>query len=261
MFQKLLILCLFGFVFSLRKELTPEQLEKLSSWKNGNKHMWMESGQIEGDMVFRPEQKNGLIDTQYRWENNEIPYEIDDAFSDDEKSIIHEAVKEFASFSCVTVRPKTDADVNYVYVTGEDTGCWSWVGRLGGQQQLNLQRNGCLWHNTIVHEFLHAAGFYHEQSSTERDDYIRIVWENIIAGMEHNFDKYDADVITNFEQPYDLFSIMHYAETAFSSNGEATIVPLNENFIGLVGKAEIMSPIDIIKLRLMYNCGLSRKNK
>jgi Astacin (Peptidase family M12A) len=73
----------------------------------------------------------------------------------------------------------------------------------GGRQQLNLQPSdievGCFRLGTVIHEYLHAVGFYHMQSATERDEYVRIVWENIRAGTENNFDKYSADVITNFD--------------------------------------------------------------
>lgn len=55
------------------------------------------------------------------------------------------------------------------------------------RQQLNLALNtpgaGCFRNGTIIHEFLHALGFYHQQSATERDDYVTIVWENIQAGQ------------------------------------------------------------------------------
>nr|XP_022908393.1 zinc metalloproteinase nas-13-like [Onthophagus taurus] len=211
--------------FANRRELTQEQLKKLASWEDGKKHMWVESGQIEGDMILQPGQRNGLIDTRYRWTNNEVPYELDPAFNEEEAAAIHEAVKEIANVSCVTVRPRRAGEQNYVYVTGTDTGCWSWVGMLRGRQELNLQRRGCIWHEIIVHEFLHAIGFYHEQSNYNRDDHVTILWENIIRGMEHNFDKFGEDYITTFGQPYDYGSIMHYHETAFTNNGEPTIVP------------------------------------
>lgn len=77
----------------------------------------------------------------------------------------------------------------------------------GGRQQLNLQpyapESGCFRLYTIVHEFIHALGFYHMQSATERDDFVRIAWENIEPGREHNFNTYDATLIDNFGVEYD----------------------------------------------------------
>jgi hypothetical protein len=45
---------------------------------------------------------------------------------------------------------------------------------------------------------LHALGFYHQQSATERDDYVTINWQNIEAGnvsvFIHNKHNKDAPV-------------------------------------------------------------------
>jgi len=77
-----------------------------------------------------------------------------------------------------------------------------------------------------VHELLHALGFYHQQSATERDEYVKINWENILDGHAHNFNKYARTHITNFGVEYDYQSVMHYSSRAFSKNGKATIEPL-----------------------------------
>ena len=59
--------------------------------------------------------------------------------------------------------------------------CWSMVGRTGGKQGMSLGK-GCVYTGTIIHEFLHAIGFYHEQSRPDRDDYIYVNWDNIQSG-------------------------------------------------------------------------------
>lgn len=60
--------------------------------------------------------------------------------------------------------------------------CWSNIGRDGGQQVVSLSVFGCLEHGIIQHELLHALGFHHEHTRSDRDQYVRINWENVPAG-------------------------------------------------------------------------------
>lgn len=139
---------------------------------------------------------------------------------------------------------------------GEDGGCYSSVGRRGGRQTLNYQiyplDTGCFRIGTIVHEFLHALGFYHQQSTYDRDDFVTIVEENIQDGKQHNFNKYLTTTVTDFGVRYDYDSVMHYSSLAFSKNGEMTIVPKDPN--AAIGQRLKLSDADILKLNIKYNC-------
>ena len=67
--------------------------------------------------------------------------------------------------------------------------CSSYVGRrtiLGGQR-LSLVPSCVARHGTIMHEFLHAFGFQHEQKRYDRDDYISVNWDNIQPGRSYYY--------------------------------------------------------------------------
>jgi hypothetical protein len=49
-----------------------------------------------------------------------------------------------------------------------------------------------------------------------------------------------------------LDSIMHYDDTAFSSNGKRTIIPKSST--ATIGQQQKLSPIDIKEIQLFYKC-------
>lgn len=76
-----------------------------------------------------------------------------------------------------------------------------------------------------MHEFLHVLGFYHMQSSSDRDNFVTINFNNIEDGKSHNFVVYGSNVISNYSESYDITSVLHYGPTAFSKDGRsATII-------------------------------------
>jgi hypothetical protein len=73
--------------------------------------------------------------------------------------------------------------------------------------------------------------------------------------MENNFAKYNNSVVDTQNTPYDYASVMHYERDAFSSNGLPTIVPTQPNV--QIGQRYNMSTLDILEVRLFYNCSSS----
>nr|XP_039268552.1 tolloid-like protein 2 [Styela clava] len=202
----------------------------------------------QGDIVM-PKTKNALQDKTKRWSTT-VPYEIHDHFSYDQRMKITTALRELEVRSCLKFIPhSTEPDyVNYEI----QNGCYSNVGVVGGKQTISIG-SGCDSHRTILHETFHALGFWHEQSRTDRDDNVRIVWEVISPGQEYNFDKYESDQIDDQGVPYDYDSIMHYSDTAFSVNGSRTIIPLKSGAENM-GRITNLSKFDIQELNLLYEC-------
>ena len=97
----------------------------------------------------------------------------------DQLNLIHEAIKEYEKYTCIQLRPRTDEE-DYVKFVSYNTGCWSYVGKIGGEQSINLQIPGCVTKKgTVIHEIMHAIGFWHEHTRDDRDDYVTINWDNI----------------------------------------------------------------------------------
>lgn len=177
----------------------------------------------------------------------------------EQAAYIHKAAQTINDLHCLKLVNRT-TETDYITLSGDATGCSSSVGRRGGRQTISLAPNipevGCFRLFTIVHEFIHAFGFHHMQSSFDRDQFVRIVWENITPGYENNFSLYGANQVTHFDVEYDYGSVMHYSAGSFSSNGQATIVPL-QNLGGLVmGQRTQLTDKDILRIKRMYGCAL-----
>uniref|UniRef100_A0A1B0B543 Metalloendopeptidase n=1 Tax=Glossina palpalis gambiensis TaxID=67801 RepID=A0A1B0B543_9MUSC len=210
--------------------------------ENHEENIWELSGLFEGDiMLHRDYLRNGLLNEKSTWPDATVPFYIDS----------HDfTFKEYHEKTCIRFRPYEKGDKNWIVLKGNYSGCWSSVGRRLGGQVLNLNAPKCVTHGVIVHELLHALGFYHQQSATERDEYIKVNWENIIPGHEHNFNKYARTHVSNFGVEYDYQSVMHYSSKAFTKNGENTIEPLDPN--ASFGQRKGLSQKDIAKLNEMY---------
>jgi len=142
----------------------------------------------EGDILVEPVRapKKGEKSTfrrTGRWENNTVPYEIDPSIPNQFR--LQTAIEYFANNTTVRLVPRTN-EKDYVYFKNNgDADCSSFVGRKGGKQTINVPA----WcgSGSLVHEVMHALGFYHEQSRPDRRKYIKIKWMNIQLKRWFNF--------------------------------------------------------------------------
>ncbi|XP_028453039.1 low choriolytic enzyme [Perca flavescens] len=178
-----------------------------------------------------------------------VPYRISNQYSTRERETIIQGLRSFAESTCIRFTPLTNGQRDFVDIQSRQ-GCFSFVGRRGRGQVVSLMRQGCVFRQVIQHELLHALGFNHEQTRSDRDEHVRIQLQNVIPGMEHNFRKIET---RNLGTPYDYGSVMHYGRFAFSSNRQPTIIPIPDNNV-VIGRATQMSPTDILRVNLLYNC-------
>ncbi|XP_065574210.1 zinc metalloproteinase nas-15-like isoform X2 [Artemia franciscana] len=226
------------------------------------------AGLFEGDIagvdkndLQKSLMKNAIRDTRLRWEGGKIPYVISSSFTQYERSVIARAFREYQNKTCIRFVPRRN-ERDYINIY-QGSGCSSMVGRTKGSQPVSLG-NGCLYVGIVIHELMHAAGFWHEQSRADRDKYITIIWNNIQSGMDYNFRKYSLDKIQYLDENYDTGSIMHYDAYAFARDrSKPTIVPKKDT--EKLGQRNGFSKIDLLKLNKLYKCsdftGVTEKPK
>ncbi|XP_072309521.1 zinc metalloproteinase nas-14 [Eucyclogobius newberryi] len=196
----------------------------------------------EGDII--PVTDRNAV--EYIWPTRDIPFVINDAISSRRSDIIR-ATKMISTKTCLTFHERT-FETNYLHFK-DSLGCASYVGFIGGAQSVFIGSE-CNVGN-IVHELLHALGFYHEHTRLDRDSYISIKSHNIMPGAEKNFVKRAGDTLN---VPYDTDSILHYGRLFFSINGLPTILPLHES--KNMGQRLRLTESDIKRVRLRYDCGM-----
>ncbi|NXA11596.1 MEP1B protein, partial [Sapayoa aenigma] len=204
--------------------------------------------------LSRMQERNSIIGDNYRWPHV-VPYVLEDSLEMNAKGLILKAFEQYRLKTCIDFKP-WNGEKNYISVF-KGSGCWSSVGnRQMGLQQLSIGSN-CDRIGTIQHEFLHALGFWHEQSRSDRDDYVTIVWDRIQSGKEHNFNKYDDKTSDFLNVPYDYSSVMHYSKTAFRNGTESTIITNIPEFMDVIGQRMDFSDYDLQKLNRLCNCSSS----
>lgn len=156
-----------------------------------------------------------------KWPDGILPIQFFAGYSEEMKSNFLRVCNELRFFARVKcVKRTTEKDYIIVRPSKDSESCgYSYVGKLGGPQVLGLKPECEMHRTTIQHELLHALGFVHEQSRSDRDDFITIHWENILPERQRQFRRLrvsQAELLS----AYDFESIMHYSSYAYSANGQ-----------------------------------------
>ena len=181
----------------------------------------------------------GISGEQYRWPKGIVPFVTQDAL----RQRVAAAIDHWETRTPIRFVERTN-EPDFISFERQD-GCWSRVGRQGGMQVISLDI-GCGL-GPAIHEIGHALGLWHEQSRSDRDEFIEVLLQNVAPNRRHNFDKHvqDADDLG----PYDFDSIMHYSMKAFSINGQPTIRARNGQSFG---QRDGLSQGDIAAVKMMY---------
>jgi astacin (peptidase family M12A) len=155
------------------------------------------------------------------WEGAVIPFVIDPNFDDPAR--VREAIRDhYESRTNLRFVQRSAQSSFLLFRNGQK--CNSDVGFQGEPNQpITCVPDGDV--SDVIHEIGHAVGLIHEHKRRDRDLFVEVREENIQSNLEHNFEKREDSVnLTD----YDRQSIMHYASTDLSANGQPTLVPVGD---------------------------------
>lgn len=191
-----------------------------------------------------------------KWKNGVVPYVFDPALAEVTKERVNKAIAHWEKTTKIDFVKRTNQDDYVVFQGGP--GCYTYVGRQGiGAQFVTLSKKHCDL-KAAIHEIGHVVGLYHEQSRSDRDEHVAVLWQNIAAEDEVQFATFKEmnKAFGGFKGAnvgaYDFDSIMHYPWWAFSVNGEPTILRRNKPEVPIAADRIYLSAGDQKGVAFLY---------
>jgi len=188
-----------------------------------------------------------------KWPGNVVPYTISSSITSQGRSAIAAAIADYHKHTCLKFVKRTNQR-NYLNII-RGGGCYSYIGRIDRNGQDVSIGRGCEYKGIVIHEFMHALGFYHEQSRRDRDQFIKIDFSNIPTNRANNFQMYQEGRATTHGASYDKQSVMHYSNYAFAIDRSKKVITSLSNPNESLGQRNGFSEIDIQQINAHYGCG------
>lgn len=222
---------------------------------------------LEGDILLGMVDSNGRLaslrgrgigtTSQFLiWPDGIIPYERPVNNSLVQQANVDEAIAHWSEHTTLKFVERTseNADQYNSYLRFTDSmGCASNVGKIGGPQAVYIS-DACSV-GSVIHEIGHAVGLFHEHTRPDRDNFVTIDWDEIVADKHPNFALQTQQVATY--SPYDYGSIMHYGAYFFSKSGAAARPTIIVDAGIEIGQREALSLLDIVSINNMYQTDLA----
>jgi len=187
------------------------------------------------------------------WPSPQIPVAFAVGFPEVMKAEVQKAIKYMNAETVVefvNAEEGVDEDL-IIFQERQGAPCSSYLGMVGGYQPIYL--NSTCKAQDVIHEMMHALAFVHEQQREDRDDSLKILWENIDEFFAYNFSILPDSMVHPYEGSVfrlDLTSVMMYPETAFADSGKKSMLSLSSAKIAPINSG--LSDIDKKRLEYLY---------
>ncbi len=195
-----------------------------------------------------------VVEDMRLWPEAKVHFTVSAEMTQNEKRAILESVAEITGQTCISFTSCLRCR-NRIFISRQGGGCWSGVlGMRKGVQKVNLG-SGCWRKGTIIHELLHAIGFYHEQSRPDRDGHVTVSMDLIKSDWRSQFHIYTGRLQAIGD--FDFGSVMMYphkhAQVGIHANRPYMVPKYNKAANQRkMGQREGLSTEDVKKIKIAY---------
>lgn len=182
------------------------------------------------------------------WPNSEIPYYVH--VSGTLKAEVEKAIEEFNSQTNIVFVPYNGQKDYIVFTEGKEN-CLSYLGKIGGQQPIYLSPK--CGKNEITHEIMHALGFVHEQSRSDREKFVEVHFQNIKKEFHAQYDVIPSHLVDYYNGSdflFDYNSVMMYSDSAFALQPD--LKTMSSRTSEVIEPSRGLSKSDISRVNRLY---------
>lgn len=205
----------------------------------------------------RGRQRRALVEDTRLWADGVIPYSFTAEVDGGLRDRVREAMRELEGVADIHFVAPLRGRGNRLVISTQHpekpTGCWATVGRYS-PGKMNL--GWCRDRRHILHELLHVAGMWHEQSRQDSDQFITMsrtdINDCVVRGTNSRGMKYD------------FRSIMHYPisslEAKITARGRQRLKE-QKTQEARVGYYSELSPLDADNLQALYGRSTNERTR
>ncbi|ETN68291.1 astacin [Necator americanus] len=168
------------------------------------------------------------------------------------KAVFKRAAEAWHKDTCVNITERKVGGSGDDLVVASAPFCASYLGRRGKKQVIFLS-GFCETFRSAAHELGHTLGLFQQESREDRDDYVKIVTENLEPNQVYMSSKQTRNTNNYSDIGYDFGSIMEAGAKSGSINGGRTIDSIDPKYRKNL-RSESISFADLYLVNKRYNC-------